>query len=354
MQQNRSERRAIHRAETKRLKKEVKKLAKNGTNSNQFNSKKSQKISPLMVCKKSEENIVIPPSRSADIFTITPECVDSSQDVCSFMDPKQDVDTPITPVQYEFLDCTTQLIEGVEGIKNSSKIDYVSTEENKKQTDMVNESFQGLVLLASPFDSFIHDQQSSLGNAFLDKSPILLERMTMDKTQDLDIINKLNDHDSIHTDQFEHDDNVIQTVKSTPQASYALQPTVELSSQISSALFESETSDVIASITNSGSSEEVQSAYLSLRKDETKQTDDETLCGKGDADPTRLKLEEKEAQEVDLCALSYTSTERIIRAFPSIYPSQSTVSSNLDKKRKNVFSRVFRKESKEASCFLFP
>lgn len=80
MQPNRSERRAIIKAEAKQLKKEGKKLAKNRTNSSRFNSKKSSR-------RKDDLNItdLFAASKSTDTFTIeyihlSPDYDDSQED----------------------------------------------------------------------------------------------------------------------------------------------------------------------------------------------------------------------------------------------------------------------------------
>ncbi|KAG1458507.1 hypothetical protein G6F56_006386 [Rhizopus delemar] len=328
----RSERRAIHREQTKKLKKQEKKMAKNGANSGKFNSKKSMKMSFPLEYRKSKESVAstkAPSLRTTDACTLefiqlTPDYSNNLQDEVYSSD--------IVPwVFFEVPSAPKDVIENTKKAESPLFEEYskdIHTTADTKRND-------ASPLVTSP--SFTHDlqDQSDLSH--------IVTIFPVAEIQGLKCTNKADNDDRAIQNTIAQDENsgskkgTVETtiIPDTPDHSFWTNPIP--TDSIFQARVEPGTDDVMinaVTVTNSGSSE---------LKDETKQLDE--TCG----DLT---------EDIFYSESSSTSTESVIDQFIqpnklSVYPTPST-SFSIDswhslKKKSNVFSRVFRREPKKAS-----
>ncbi|CAO3658571.1 unnamed protein product [Rhizopus stolonifer] len=326
----RSERRAIHREQTKKLKKQEKKMAKNGANSGKFNSKKSMRMSFPLEYRKSKESVAstkAPSLKTTDACTLefiqlTPDCSNNLQDEIYSSD--------IVPwVFFEVPSAPKDVMENTEKaesplFENNSKSTYTTADTKKNDASP---------LVTSP--SFTHDLQDQSDLSYVVAiSPVA-------ETQGLKNTNKADNDDRAIQNTMAQDeisDNKNDTIETTiipdiPDHSFWTNPVP--TDTIFQAILEPGADDVmlnVATVTNSGSSE---------LQNETKQLDE--TCG----DLT---------EDTFYSESSSTSTESVIDQFIqpnklSVYPTPST-SFSIDswhslKKKSNVFSRVFRRETKK-------
>lgn len=305
----RSERRAIHREQTKKLKKQEKKMAKNGANSGKFNSKKSMKMSFSLEYRKSKESVAstkAPSLRTTDACTLefiqlTPDYSNNLQDEVYSSD--------IVPwVFFEVPSAPKDVIENTEKAESPLFEKYskdIHTTADTKRND-------ASPLVTSP--SFTHDlqDQSDLSH--------IVTIFPVAEIQGLKCTNKADNDDRAIQNTIAQDENsgskkgTVETtiIPDTPDHSFWTNPIP--TDSIFQARVEPGTDDVMinaVTVTNSGSSESESSS---------------------------------------------TSTESVIDQFIqpnklSVYPTPST-SFSIDswhslKKKSNVFSRVFRREPKK-------
>ncbi|KAG1150849.1 hypothetical protein G6F37_001597 [Rhizopus arrhizus] len=291
MQPNRSERRAIIKAEAKQLKKEGKKLAKNGTNSSRFNSKKSSR-------RKDDSHItdLFAASKSTDTFTI--EYIHLSPDY----DDSQEDDSDLE--------------------------EKVANEQNTTITATENIN---VVILDSA--SIVCEEQSYIKNQLdiPDPSPGPLECMTNDETQGL--TNK-DDRRSIQSEKT--DSNTCQIAR--PLVLTADTEDVE-SKQINNE----------SAIGTNNSEEKNQCTFLSLSEEGTQkqiETPKEQIV-------ERVQESEKRRFTPSVSSTVSVAEEKEIKS-PSIYPTSSPYPSGEtlkppSKSKRNVFYRVFKRKSEKVT-----
>ncbi|ORE10181.1 hypothetical protein BCV72DRAFT_302139 [Rhizopus microsporus var. microsporus] len=378
MLSNRSERRAIQRAELKKLKKEEKKQALNGLNSNRFNSKKYPKAShPIQLAYKKRENI-----QSTDTFTIeyihlAPSYHDTDQDsVGSSLSSNEFETALVSPEESSDEDLKdyplADKLSGMELASAGTGYPLIDKENGgivvAESTELTGLKAMSLLELT---DSFIEDRHAVRDfqdqHDRLDKSTVLLECITIAETQDLNGINKQSNDDGImdsldisfNKNTSIHDQNEVAIDGNAFRCQIVnpLELTAEPEAWKSKSSLISANDDVLVD-TISGSSDN-QCTFLPLgdynqehmyracntlgektielrgNQEKEARAEAKTAQGKASSTPTLLLATPKpQNQATPSGSQSYTITS--LRG-----------SNSVEKKKKSVFTRVFRKESKK-------
>lgn len=384
MLSNRSERRAIQRAELKKLKKEEKKQALNGMNSNRFNPKKYPKAShPIQLEYKKRENM-----QSTDTFTIeyihlAPSYHDTDQDsVGSSLSSNEFETALVSPEESSDEDLKDYpLADKLSGMELASAgTGYPLTDkENSGIVVVESTELEGLktMSLHELTDSFIEDRHAVRDfqdqHDRLDKSTVLLECITIAETQGLNGTNKQSNDDStmdsldisFNKSTSSHDQNEVAINGNTfgCQIVNPLELTAEPEAWKSESSLISANDDALVD-TISGSSDN-QCTFLPLSGDDQEhmykisrdtlgeettelrgnqekevRAEAKTAQGKASSTPTLLLATPKPQNQATPCgSQSYTITSLL-------------GSSSVEKKKKSVFTRVFRKESKKVRISL--
>lgn len=383
MLSNRSERRAIQRAELKKLKKEEKKQALNGMNSNRFNSKKYPKAShPIQLAYKKRENM-----QSTDTFTIeyihlAPSYHDTDQDSVGSLSSNEFETALVSPEESSDEDLKDYLLaDKLSGMELASAGTGYPLIDKENSGIVVVESteLEGLktMSLHELTDSFIEDRHAVRDfqdqHDRLGKSTVLLECITMAETQGLNGTNKQSNDDGImdsldisfNKSTSAHDQNEVAIDGNTfgCQIINPLELTAEPEAWKSERSRISANDDALMD-TISGSSDN-QCTFLPLGGD-----DQEYMCKASCDTLGEETIELRGNQEKEVRAEAKTaqgkasSTPTLLLATPKpqnqAIPSESqsyTITSlrgsnSIEKKKKSVFTRVFRKESKKVHISL--